>query len=239
MRTMYLIKKKEFLRRLEHVKLFVSYVKCVVDEMVCRKEIEASDVDSLCLSDDTAAWACGRIEHCNFVTFRIKSVGYDRRTASVLDEQQFEESLEQAFTFGPDRVTLIYYKFLLNTVAVKLIIFRDSCRPVTLSNPCAQLSYFIPITSYTRMIENNEDENFKIADDTFNSNSFALKVFTRDCDCLRRRPAGAQYVNLLFDLEVRNDADAHHRSLIVQEDLVEEPYDENIVKIVCNCNVEK
>ncbi|QWO71567.1 LEF12 [Orgyia pseudotsugata single capsid nuclopolyhedrovirus] len=79
-----------------------------------------------------------------------------------------------------------------------------------------------------------------------NDNADAI-VVSRDCDCLRRvakdnvnaddddNANTTQYVNLVFDLEQRDDTNTYHKMFILQEDLIEEPYDDNTIKLVCSC----
>ncbi|QUJ09219.1 lef12 protein [Gynaephora ruoergensis nucleopolyhedrovirus] len=223
-----LLDKQNFVKKIQHVSFFIKYVNHIVDELVRHKEISIDDVDSLCLSDDTAAWVCGRIQNCNFVTFRIRSAQFDQRKSSVLDKHNFTTSLEQTVC-GLLWTRLEYFKFVLNTAVVKLIIFRDDCKDIVASNPCPQLSYFIKNKFCETLDSGSEFDAENINEAVLNN------VFTRDCDCLRKKFTGEKYARLLFDLEPRNEADAHHRSLILQESLIEDLYDENTIKIICNC----
>ncbi|UJZ89059.1 lef-12 [Erannis ankeraria nucleopolyhedrovirus] len=215
-KTITITKPKWFRKRLDKVKFFVEIVKLIVDKMVQLGEISQNDKKSLCLADDTAAWICGRIKDCNFVTFRLQSHNFNRKS-KILSKCNFDQTFEQQI-FGSSWNNLIYMNYTFEEVAIKLIVYTESSdkHSIEYSNPCPQLSYFIYL-----------NENV--------ITHLPRLVTTRDCDCLRKIGQNKQYVDLVFDLEQPNIDNTYHKSLINQEDLIEETYDDNIIAIVCQC----
>ncbi|ABY65776.1 late expression factor 12 [Orgyia leucostigma nucleopolyhedrovirus] len=221
---------------------FVKFVHNIIDSLVREKIISCFDAESLCLADDTAAWLCGRVSDCNFVTFRIASKLFNRAKAqAILYAFKWEESCEQIL-WGDTYENLVYMNFSASdAVAVKLVVWRGS-GPITMSNPCPQFSYFIKVLKPNHIISKDKIHESYCVEKTpiyLDLNS----VICRDCDCLRRTTHtiksgdGQQYVNLLFDLEERDDTNTYHKSFIIQEDLIEEPYDDGSVEIVCSCKL--
>nr|WUR10787.1 lef-12 [Calliteara abietis nucleopolyhedrovirus] len=233
-----IIDKPLFDWRLRRVAKYVRLMRCLVTDLLEIGAITDADAESLCLADDTAAWVCGRVPVANFVTLRLKSAAFDKRAAerSIVTRWRFEQSLEQQL-LGRDWRNLTYMNFTFEEVAVKLIVWRSSAH-IAYSNPCPQLSYFIDANSILATTTTT------FADRRNNINTELISVYTRDCDCFRggkllcnsdNNKQTKQYVELVFDLELRDESNTYHRSLIVQEDLIEEPVDEGIVNIVCFC----
>ncbi|QYC92725.1 Late expression factor 12 [Trabala vishnou gigantina nucleopolyhedrovirus] len=209
-----------------HVQSFVAFMRSAVHQMALCGEITHDDAKTLCVADDTAAWICGRIKNCDFVTFRMKSAKFRRsHNNSVLTRLYgFDQSLEQKLLGNDDSRrrnnhyrNLTYTNFSSKLVAVKLIVFCENDDvDITLSNPCPQLAYFIKVDAMLAR----------------RSSTPSAMIMSRDCDCFREN---TQCVNLTFDLEEFDETNAYHRSLLLQEDLVEEPYDDATIRIVCEC----
>ncbi|AXS67697.1 lef-12 [Cryptophlebia peltastica nucleopolyhedrovirus] len=154
--TVTIIDRCAFEERLNHVKFFVQLMNVVICEMIASHEITKAEGASLCLADDTAAWICGRISDCNFVTFRVKSLSFNKIQSKILKKKyNFEETYEQQL-LGNEWQYLIYINRTFKQVAIKLIVVREDV-PMIYSNPYIKLSYFI-----------------KLQD---------LNVSTLDCDC--------------------------------------------------------
>lgn len=79
------------------------------------------DADTLCLSDDTAAWICGRLPSSNFVSFRVHVANFQHPNFA-LKHFKFEESLAQSQHVGV-RYTYMNYTFFKNIVAIRLIVY--------------------------------------------------------------------------------------------------------------------
>nr|ANW12299.1 lef12 [Malacosoma sp. alphabaculovirus] len=204
---------ERYRHRLNRLKPFVDYVKMCVQNLHKLHLINFEEKRSLCLSDDTAAWVCGRLKTSNFVTFRlIVSAAYAvdnvARLFAVLTKAGFEQSVEQALVIAkdPNATCLIYDNFssAKDIVAIRLIVVKSSTLTMLHSNPCLQLSYFI--------------------------NVYTGGVATRDCDCLNA------CTELQFDTTytIRTD-DAYYKMLIAQSDLVDERQDDGTTVISCDC----
>lgn len=215
MKFIKIINVKKYRCRLNRLKPFVDYVKMCMEKLHQLNLIEREEMRSLCLSDDTAAWVCGKLKTSNFVTFRlIVSAAYTSddvaRLFAVLERAGFEQSLEQTLVIAndPNATFLIYHNFALarDIVAIRLIVVKSSIVTMLDSNPCPQLSYFI--------------------------NVYTGGVATRDCDCLNA------HTELQFDetFTIRQD-DAYYKMLIAQSDLVDERQDDGTATISCDCVV--
>ncbi|AUF81565.1 late expression factor 12 [Malacosoma neustria nucleopolyhedrovirus] len=199
--------------RLNRLKPFVDYVKMCVEKLHELNLIKYDEMRSLCLSDDTATWVCGKLKTSNFVTFRLlvsPTYAADDVTQlfAVLSKAGFEQSVEQTLVIArdPNAKYLIYDNFSLTKgiVAIRLIVIKSSTLTMLYSNPCLQLSYFI--------------------------NVYTGGVATRDCDCLNT------CVELRFDktFTIRAE-DAYYKMLIAQSDLVDEKQDDGTTVISCDC----
>ncbi|AGR56785.1 lef12 [Hemileuca sp. nucleopolyhedrovirus] len=271
--------REKLMNGLRHVEPFVRFMRLVVDEMVNFGEITQREAETLCLADDTAAWICGRIEQCNFVTFRLQSFTFVYRekskssssslsktsSSSVLAKFNFHDHSLHQTILGRDWNNLIYFccnKYL--SAVVKLIICRQKDKDIVETNPCPQLSYFINISNIRDHIFSNHND---ITNDMFVTNdsetTSLLIIRTKDCDCLRRNNTTVvkrycnkdendetceitktEYVNLIFDEDDDGDdidpklqhaKSVYRNSFKLQEDLVEIPFDDGTVKILCDC----
>jgi hypothetical protein len=79
------------------------------------------DVDSLCVSDDTAAWICGHVSECNFISFRVH-IGDFQHPNNLLEHFKFEESLFQR-AHQRKRYTYMNYTLFKDVVALKLTVY--------------------------------------------------------------------------------------------------------------------
>lgn len=85
------------------------------------KQCTQDDVDSLCISDDTAAWICGHSSECNFVSFRVHIADFQHPNI-ILEHFKFEESLIQSKHDGK-RFTYMNYFIFKDVVALKLTVY--------------------------------------------------------------------------------------------------------------------
>nr|WRK23013.1 late expression factor 12 [Bombyx mori nucleopolyhedrovirus]WRK23151.1 late expression factor 12 [Bombyx mori nucleopolyhedrovirus]WRK23289.1 late expression factor 12 [Bombyx mori nucleopolyhedrovirus]WRK23427.1 late expression factor 12 [Bombyx mori nucleopolyhedrovirus]WRK23565.1 late expression factor 12 [Bombyx mori nucleopolyhedrovirus] len=111
----------EFKRRLEYVGTIATMMKRTLNFLRQHGYCTQQDADSLCVSDDTAAWLCGRLPTCNFVSFRVHIDRFEHPNPA-LEYFKFEESLAQRQYVGP-RYTYMNYTFFKNIVAIKLVVY--------------------------------------------------------------------------------------------------------------------
>lgn len=111
----------EFNRRLEYVGTIATMMKRTLNVLRQQGYCTQQDADSLCVSDDTAAWLCGRLPTCNFVSFRVHIDQFEHPNPA-LEYFKFEESLAQRQHVGP-RYTYMNYTLFKNVVALKLVVY--------------------------------------------------------------------------------------------------------------------
>ncbi|ABF47377.1 LEF-12 [Clanis bilineata nucleopolyhedrovirus] len=194
--------------RYNYIQHFIDFMIQVVDEMVEMQQIEKHEAHSLCLTDDTAAWLCGRVETAHFVSFRLKSALFTNSCLLSGFDSGFEQKL-----LGDSWTHLTYYNTsfdLENQVAIRLIISRMHLdTPLEMSNPCPQLAYFVRVSD--------------------------KRVTTRDCDCFRLQTLqkSIKWMDMIFDLQPYDENNSYHKMLVLQTELIESMHDDNIVSIVC------
>lgn len=128
--------REEFNRRLDYVGTIAIMMKRTLNAMRQLDHCTEHDVNTLCVSDDTAAWLCGRLETCNFVSFRVHIDNFVHPNA-VLKHFKFEESLAQHNHVG-QRYTFMNYTIFKHIVAIKLVVYTS-----TLNMYADGLPYFI------------------------------------------------------------------------------------------------
>nr|AJP07188.1 late expression factor 12 [Helicoverpa armigera nucleopolyhedrovirus] len=205
--TITVLDNEEYSTRLKSIKTIVDIAKEAIEDMVKYNELERDDADSLSVADATAAWVCGRVANNNYVTMRIQcsKANFDGHSRA-LDRLHFDQSYEQLLLSNSEWQYFIYTKYTIPML--NLIVVKRTDVSLLLSNPCLQLAYLINVR--TGQIE------------------------TRDCDCLRVPNNRHGYVEMKFDEDyVCDERDQHCRSLLLQEDLIEQPYDHGIVKVEC------
>ncbi|AGA16195.1 lef-12 protein [Thysanoplusia orichalcea nucleopolyhedrovirus] len=116
----------EFSRRLEYVGTIATMMKRTLDVLCQLGYCTQKDADSLCVSDDTAAWLCGRLQKCNFVSFRVHINRFQHPNPG-LEYFKFEESLSQREHVGV-RYTYMNYSLFKNVVALRLVVYTRTLR---------------------------------------------------------------------------------------------------------------
>ncbi|ABL75982.1 late expression factor-12 [Maruca vitrata nucleopolyhedrovirus] len=135
---------EEFYRRLEYVGTIATMMKRTLNVLRQHGHCTQQDVDSLCMSDDTAAWLCGHLPTCNFVSFRVHIDQFEHPNPA-LEHFKFEESLAQRQHVG-SRYTYMNHTFFKNIVALKLVVYTRTLQ----SNMYADgLPYFVQNFSET------------------------------------------------------------------------------------------
>ncbi|UZE89779.1 LEF-12 [Parapoynx stagnalis nucleopolyhedrovirus] len=117
-----IINKEEFKRRVYYVADIMKMMKRTMNFMKDNHQCTQIEVDSLCVSDDTAAWICGQVLECNFVSFRMY-INKFTHPNTILDYFKFEESLIQRMSHDGERFTYLNYNLFKNVVALKLTIY--------------------------------------------------------------------------------------------------------------------
>lgn len=171
----------KFYKRLEHVGAIATMMKRTFNILCKLGHCAQQDADSLCLSDDTAAWLCGRVETCYFVSFRVHIDKFCHPN-SGLKHFKFEESLLQSEHVGV-RYTYMNYDLFKNTVALKLVVYtrtsrenmyadglpyfvqnfsESNCKRVSLyvRNSCATL--LTPLPAFEQLVEDSINELVKV-----------------------------------------------------------------------------
>ncbi|ANF29744.1 ORF-96 [Catopsilia pomona nucleopolyhedrovirus] len=131
---------EQFDKRLDYVTPIATMMRRTVDAMQKLGHCNERDADSLCLSDDTAAWLCGHKNTCTFVSFRVHIDNFVHPNGA-LKHFKFEESLAQSQHVG-QRYTYMNFALFKNIVAIKLIVYTRTHK----SNMYADgLPYFVKI----------------------------------------------------------------------------------------------
>jgi Nucleopolyhedrovirus LEF-12 protein len=117
-----IIDRKEFTRRIHRLTDILKMMKQMMNLMKDHRQCTQVDVDSLCVSDDTAAWICGKVAECNFISFRMH-INKFMHPNTILDHFKFDESLTQHMLHDGERFTYMNYSLFKNIVALKLTIY--------------------------------------------------------------------------------------------------------------------
>nr|AFS51986.1 DekiORF109 [Dendrolimus kikuchii nucleopolyhedrovirus] len=119
----------EFQKRLDRVAVIATMMRRTLDVMRQLGQCTERDADTLCLSDDTAAWICGRLSSCHFVSFRVH-IDRFAHPNGTLQHFGFEESLAQRYSHAaaaaaPARYTYMNYSIFRDVVALKLVVYTS------------------------------------------------------------------------------------------------------------------
>ncbi|AOT85566.1 cyun108 [Cyclophragma undans nucleopolyhedrovirus] len=112
----------EFQERLDRVAVIGTMMRRTLDTLRQLGQCTERDADTLCLSDDTAAWICGRLPACNFVSFRVH-IDEFAHPNGALHHFGFEESLAQRYAHAARRYTYMNYSIFKDVVALKLVVY--------------------------------------------------------------------------------------------------------------------
>ncbi|AGE89888.1 LEF-12 [Spodoptera littoralis nucleopolyhedrovirus] len=150
----------KFNERLARIQSLLDVANSALGDMIEADEISPQELSTLRVSDDTAAWVCGRIETSNCVTLRIKCSESFRGSKVLIERHFYDEHFHQAVVknLNPDREHYIYWKYTIPMI--KLIFCRNEA---AYHNPIQRLDYSINVQDST--------------------------VETRDCDHVRAHAA--------------------------------------------------
>ena len=136
----------KFNERLARIQILLDIAKSALRDMIEADEISPLELSSVRVSDDTAAWVCGRIETSNCVTLRIKCSESFRGSRVLIERHFYDEHFHQALVknLDPDRQHYMYWKYTIPMI--KLIFCRNES---AYHNPIQRLDYFINIQDLT------------------------------------------------------------------------------------------
>ncbi|QDL57058.1 LEF-12 [Dione juno nucleopolyhedrovirus] len=122
MQPLVIANENQFQTRLAYVADIAAMMRRTLDFMAEHGVCTHADADTLCISDDTAAWLCGASDVCTFASFRVRIAAF-RRPCRALEHFLFEESAAQRCAGPLPRYTYMNYALFRDVLAINLTVY--------------------------------------------------------------------------------------------------------------------